>query len=140
MVEKYETERYEIIIGFIPGYQPDINLSRIENIKKNNNITVINSLYRSISVKNPFVIVSAVIDETIVSYPVEWGCPYTGEPVYRITCTRNPKFNKSPEEFRSAIIYNVEELKKELKQSTVTVTESKVKMMYFTNDNESEGN
>ena len=108
--------------------------------KKNNNITVINSLYRSISVKNPFVIVSAVIDETIVSYPVEWGCPYTGEPVYRITCTRNPKFDKSPEVFRSAIIYNVEELKKELKQSTVTVTESKVKMMYFTNDNESEGN
>lgn len=128
--EKYKTEQYVIIIGFIPGYQSDISSSQLSNIKKDFNIDYFNNLYRRISKNNPIAVVSGVIQKVLVSYPVEWGCPENGEPAYKITCTRNPKFNPSSTKFREAVLYNVEELQKELRQSTVTITETDIDMYY----------
>ena len=130
--KKYNnTQQYEITIGFIPGYQPDINLSRLHNLKKDFNIEYFNNLYQQISRSNPIATVSGVIQKALVSYPTEWGCPENGEPVYKITCTRNPKFNPSESEFREAVLYNVEQLQKALKQSSVNVVEHQCDVYYF---------
>lgn len=132
----YETEKYDIVIGFLPGYLPDVSLSQLHNIKKDFNIDYFNNLYRKISSNNPYTIVSGVIQKGVVSYPIEWGCPENGEPVYIISCTRNPKFSCSAHVYRQAVLHNVEELQKELKQTTVTVTESKVTIHYSFKNNE----
>ena len=132
--KSYCTEKYDIVIGFIPGYQPDVSLSQLHNIKKDFNMDYFNNLYRKISTSNPICVVSGVIQKALVCYPKEWGCPENGEPVYTISCTRNPEFNNSELLFREAVLYNVQVLQEELKQATVNVTESMVRVYYSIKD------
>ena len=63
-------------------------------------------------------------------YEKEWGCPDGGEDTYVLTATANLEYTKIiPWKFHVGEYVN--RLKKELKQSTVTLEFSEVELLYF---------
>ena len=124
-----KTEKYEIIIGIIEGYDPDADSL---SVRPDISLKDMCILYQNISQENPIQVVSGVIDQVVTVYSQEWGSPKGGELCYRITCQRNPVYDTNPERFKEAVIYNVKVLKKKLKQKTVTMSISDVDLIYFT--------
>ena len=124
-----KTEKYEIIIGIIEGYDPDADSL---SVRPDISLKDMCILYQNISQENPIQVVSGVIDQVVTVYSQEWGSPKGGELCYRITCQRNPIYDTNSERFKEAVIYNVKVLKKKLKQKTVTMSISDVELIYFT--------
>lgn len=124
-----KTEKYEIIIGIIEGYDPDADSL---SVRPDISLKDMCILYQNISQENPIQVISGVIDQVVTVYSQEWGSPKGGELCYRITCQRNPIYDTNPERFKEAVIYNVKVLKKKLKQKTVTMSISDVDLIYFT--------
>lgn len=124
-----KTEKYEIVIGIIEGYDPDADSL---SVRPDIGLRDMCILYQKISQENPIQVVSGVIDQVVTVYSQEWGSPKGGELCYRITCQRNPVFDNDPQRFKEAVIYNVKVLKKKLKQKTVTMTISDTDLIYFT--------
>lgn len=127
-----KSEKYEIIIGFIPGYKSDDEITQEDMIP----ISKFCSLYQKISEENALLKVSGVIDSVVTVYSTQYGCLVGGEPCYRITCQRNPTFDSDPSLFRKAVMENVTKLKQTLRQSTVTVSRSEVDVTYLTSKSE----
>lgn len=124
-----KTEKYEIVIGIIEGYDPDADSL---SVRPDIGLRDMCILYQKISQENPIQVVSGVIDQVVTVYSQEWGSPKGGELCYRITCQRNPVFDNDPQRFKEAVIHNVKVLKKKLKQKTVTMTISDTDLIYFT--------
>lgn len=124
-----KTEKYEIVIGIIEGYDPDADSL---SVRPDIGLRDMCILYQKISQENPIQVVSGVIDQVVTVYSQEWGSPKGGELCYRITCQRNPVFDNDPQRFKEAVIHNVKVLKNKLKQKTVTMTISDTDLIYFT--------
>ena len=126
-----KTEKYEIVIGIIEGYDPDADSL---SVRPDIGLRDMCILYQKISQENPIQVVSGVIDQVVTVYSQEWGSPKGGELCYRITCQRNPVFDNDPQRFKEAVIHNVTVLKNKLKQKTFTMSISDVDIIYFTGE------
>lgn len=126
-----KTEKYEIVIGIIEGYDPDADSL---SVRPDIGLRDMCILYQKISQENPIQVVSGVIDQVVTVYSQEWGSPKGGELCYRITCQRNPIFDNDPQRFKEAVIYNTKVLKNKLKQKTVTITINDVDLVYLTGE------
>lgn len=54
-------------------------------------------------------------------YSQEWGCPVGGEVTYTISGDANPAFTPSLDEYKQAVLMVMNEMKEQLKQTTVSV-------------------
>ncbi len=63
-------------------------------------------------------------------YHIDWGCPVGGEETFSISTICNPEFS-DVQKFKAAAFEVLRRLKKELKQSTLSVVEKEVEMSYW---------
>ena len=114
-----KTETYEVVIGVIPGYKPGEEIKR-DDIKFD--LDSISQICQEIFSENPKVVISGVIEECKVVYPVRWGAPKGGEYCFKVSFVRNPIIGIDKYDFRKAVLYNIKKLKKYFKQKTVSLT------------------
>lgn len=76
------------------------------------------------------VYVSGVVKEASVYYKTEWGCPEGGEKVFELSATHNPAFVEKAE-WKEAVVKLAKEIKKEFKQSTLTIDFIESEMIYL---------
>lgn len=86
-----EVESFELILGYIPGY----NHEQLEKKNEFDDINRFNDLYYKVAekvFKEDGVYVTAIINKVRVIYP---GCPEGGEKVYSIKGTRKSFLQKA---------------------------------------------
>ena len=115
--EYQQTEGFEIVLGYIPGYDEE----ELKNQNQYDNIEKFNSLYSQIAeqiYKENDIFVTALINKSRVIYP---GAPVEGEKVYVIKGTRNPQYTEDKEGYKNAVNRIAEVLATYLKQTTYSV-------------------
>jgi hypothetical protein len=80
--------------------------------------------------------VSFVSYKTKTLYNADWGCPIGGEDTYNLETVANPQFVTNICLWKQSLLQIVRLLKRELKQSTVTVQFIEQDVLYITDDNE----
>ncbi|MDD3121878.1 MAG: hypothetical protein PHC62_00015 [Candidatus Izemoplasmatales bacterium] len=123
-MERMDTERYEIVIGVVPGYHHNNEEEQVLTLKEVSEI--FQEVTETIEPK-----VSGVANQVNVVYSTNFGCPVGGEVCYQISCTRNPKFCESSDSYYCAVMEVVIQLKELFKQSTVSVSKTKVEYHYI---------
>lgn len=145
IVKARETEIYNIALGLIKGYKPDdnIDVTPFGNVVNKTNPDDSNSNIEKVDIikkirkcvdnteEKTGICLSLKINEAMVLYKHDWGCPESGEPVYDISIIRNDKFNPAEEQFKYAVKILTRLLKEEFKQSTVTLTISSGLLYYY---------
>lgn len=120
-----KTEKFEIILGVVPGYFHD-NKSEDDNAFGEKLQEVQASIF-----KDTGLYVSVVWRPAMVSYHTDWGCPVGGEKVYQITGTRNPEFVQDAVVYHKVVELFTKRLMKEFSQTTVTLEWQNVDLTYF---------
>ena len=123
----YEVESFELILGYVPGY----NQEELERKSEYDSIEKFNSLYYQIAEKTyreKDVFVTALINKSRVIYP---GAPVGGEKVYVIKGTRNPQYTEDKEEYKNAVNRIAEVLATYLKQTTYSIVWRNERYEYF---------
>ena len=120
-----QTEKFEIILGVVPGYFHD-NESESDEAFGEKLQDVQASVY-----KDTGSYISVVWRPAMVSYHIEWGCPNGGEKVYQITGTRNPEFAQDANVYRKVTELFAKRLMDEFCQSTLTLEWQEVDLTYL---------
>lgn len=112
-----EVESFELILGYIPGY----NQEELESQHQYGNVEKFNELYYQIAEKiyiESDVFVTALINKSRVIYP---GCSQ-GERVYCIKGTRNPRYCEDKEKYKEAVLRLASSLATLFNQTTFSIT------------------
>ncbi|MCY6958371.1 hypothetical protein [Clostridium brassicae] len=124
-----KTLRFEIVTGVNKGY--------FHNNNQNESLNLVGELWQRIA-KQEFeksnIYVSAVMKVSKTIYNEAWGCPKGGEETIVITGVANKEFVQDMNAWKNTVIKLAKELKKELKQSTLTCEFSEVELFYFKDD------
>ncbi|WP_279006644.1 hypothetical protein [Thomasclavelia cocleata] len=75
--------------------------------------------------------ISTIITKTKTIYHKDWGCPVGGEITYNIEGCANPEFISSVNDWKEDVLTFINVLKKELKQSTITIEFEEVDCIYL---------
>lgn len=122
-----EVESFELILGYIPGY----NQEELGSQHKYDDVEKFNELYYQIAekiYKEDKIFITAVISKSRVIYP---GC-IKGEKVYSIRGGRNSEFAENKEEYRKAVHKVASILADILQQTTYSITwNNNVSYTYF---------
>ena len=109
----YNTIKWSMTVGVNSGFdlssQKDMSYSEISTIY----LKVAKKIY-----KDTNIYISGVIMPSRILYNDEWGCPLDGEISYTITGSCNTEFS-TVDSFTKALKLFSEELRKELKQTTL---------------------
>ncbi|APQ78561.1 MULTISPECIES: hypothetical protein [Clostridium] len=115
--EKMEkTIKFEMVTGINEGYY--------HKNQNKNGVQIVGEVWQKIALevfKERGIYISSVINGSKTVYNKEWGCPEGGEDTVTITSTANPEFVQNLEQWKEAVIQIAKKIKKELKQSTMTV-------------------
>ena len=123
----YQTEGFELVLGYIPGY----NQEQLERKNEFDSIERFNSLYYQIAQEvydKSGVFVTALTYKSRVLYP---GAPVGGEKVYVIKGTRNPQYTEDKEGYKNAVNRIAEVLATYLKQTTYSIVWRNERYEYF---------
>lgn len=120
-----KTTGFIFTIGTCPGYFHDNNVESIDVVSKKY-IEIAEKVYATTGL-----FISAVVNASKCLYHTGWGCPQNGENTYTFQGIRNPNFCKDDSKWREAVQSIVAELKKEFKQSTVTLEFMEKEFIYF---------
>lgn len=123
----YETEGFELVLGYIPGYSEE----ELKNQHQYDDIEKFNVLYYKVAekvFKEDGVFVTALTNKSRVLYP---DCPEGGEKVYVIEGSRNSYFTKEPKKYRDAVNRLARILASELEQETYSITWNNANYSYF---------
>ncbi|WMJ82289.1 hypothetical protein RBU49_08585 [Clostridium sp. MB40-C1] len=124
-----KTLRFEIVTGVNKGY--------FHNNNQNESLNLVGELWQRIA-KQEFeksnIYVSAVMKVSKTIYNEAWGCPKGGEETIVITGVANKEFVQDMNAWKNTVIKLAKEVKKELKQSTLTCEFNEVEMFYFKDD------
>lgn len=115
----------EATVGTISGYE--IKGQKATSIDEF--AEVVQTLSEKIYSENG-IYISTVISPAVVSYNSEWGCPPSGEPVFRLTSDWNSQF-QTEDEFRANFLELVKRLKEHYGQATVTVVFKAQELCYL---------
>ena len=123
----YQTEGFELVLGYIPGY----NQEQLERKNEFDSIERLNSLYYQIAQEvydKSGVFVTVLTYKARVLYP---GAPVGGERVYCIKGSRNEEFTPDKEKYRKAVNEVARILANILQQSTYSITWTNCNYNYF---------
>lgn len=120
-----KTEKFEIILGVVPGYFHGNETKGDEAFGKK-----LQAIQASVY-KDTGLYVSVVWRPAMVSYHTDWGCPVGGEKVYQITGTRNPEFYQDANVYRKVTELFAKVLVDVFHQTTVTLEWQEVDLTYF---------
>lgn len=120
-----KTEKFEIILGVVPGYFHDNENEGDFSFGKK-----LQAIQASIF-KDTGLYVGVVWRPAMVSYSTEWGCPLGGERVYQLSGTRNPEFAQDKEVYRKAVELLTKVLIDVFHQVTATLEWQEVDLTYF---------
>ncbi len=122
-----ETSKAKINIGVVEGYFHDNNTETNDFVFNRIVMEASKQVYEETGIY-----VSFVSYKTKTLYNEEWGCPSSGEDTYNLEAAMNKEFIKcSEEDWAEVVIKIVEILKKEFKQSTVTLQFGETYMYYM---------
>ena len=119
------TTNFNFTLGTCPGYFHNNDGANIDVVSKKY-IEIAERIYSTTGI-----FISAVVSTSKCLYHTEWGCPQNGEDTYTFQGIRNPSFCKDDSKWREAVLLIVTELKKEFKQSTVTIEFSEKDIEYL---------
>lgn len=125
---EYKTEQFTVTIGINEGYSHN-NEQSVEEALKN-----FVELWRSVSLeveKKSGIFVTVRVNTGKVVYQTEKGCPEGGEDVLILQGTRNPYHTADSEKWREAVLTIVEEVKAELKQTTVQLIFQPIDLVFM---------
>ena len=121
-----EEESFELILGYIPGY----NQEELGSQHKYDDVEKFNELYYQIAekiYKEDKIFITAVISKSRVIYP---GC-IKGERIYCIRGSRNPEFAEEKAKYKNAVVKLARILASELGQQTFSISWANIKYSYF---------
>ena len=124
-----ETLKFEIVTGVNKGY--------FHNNEQEESLNLVGVLWQKIAQKQfeeSNIYVSAVMKVSKTVYSEVWGCPKGGEETIVITGVANREFVQDIMMWKETVMKLAQELKNQLKQSTITCEFSKVEMFYFNDD------
>lgn len=127
MLNLKDTKSFKIVIGVTEGYFHKNNTQK--------NVEEISELWKEIAKKQmnlSGLYISAVINPSKTIYNTEWGCPKGGEDTFTITGEANPEFTPDINKWIEVVGECTRELKKQLKQSTVTIEFQDIQLAYLT--------
>lgn len=122
-----EVESFELILGYIPGYDQ----KQLEKKNEFDSIERFNALYYQVAQQvydESKVFVTALTYKSRVIYP---GAPVGGERVYCIKGSRNEEFTPDKEKYRKAVNEVARILANILQQSTYSITWTNCNYNYF---------
>jgi len=115
MTEETKALKWSIVLGTNPGYDSSVRSIMDET----EFLTHVQDIADKVH-EDTGLYISAVFFPASVIYKKEWGCPSDGEPVYILTgCVKVNSENL--ETCRSSLFLFTEELRKKLRQCTVTL-------------------
>ena len=125
-----KTLSFRIVTGVAKGYYHDL-----AGVAENGLVDQVASLWQEFA-KEEFdksnTYVSAVVQPGCVVYHQDWGCPVSGESVIILSGTANPQFVKDLDAWKESVLSLAKQLKKELKQSTLSVEFFETDFIYLT--------
>ncbi|NFN88116.1 hypothetical protein FDF31_16000 [Clostridium sporogenes] len=110
-----KTLRFEIVSGVNKGY--------FHTNSQSESLDLVGGIWQKMAkeeFKKSNIYVSAVIKPSKTVYNQEWGCPENGEETVVLTGVANEEFVDDIEKWKDAVIKLAQELKKQMKQSTLT--------------------
>lgn len=126
MLKLKNTKTFKIVTGVTEGYFHTNNAQK--------NIKEISELWKSIALQTmeqTGLYISAVITPSKTVYNTEWGCPIGGEDTFTITGVANPEFTEDINKWIESVGICAEKMKKQLKQSTVTIEIYNTQLAYL---------
>lgn len=121
-----KTLRFEIVTGINKGY--------FHTNSQSESLDLVGEIWQKIA-KEEFeknnIYISAVIKPSKTIYNEEWGCPQKGEETVVLTGVANKEFVYDVEKWKDTVIKLAKELKKQLKQSTLTCEFIETELYYF---------
>ena len=125
-----KSKEFSIVIGVDAGYQ-----GQTSGIASNQAAMLVSSKWQEIAA-NVFeksgIYVGAAVTASAVVYHTDWGCPVGGERTVNIEGAANPQFTENLKKWQETVVEIAETLKKELKQSTVSIIFRDVDFVYLT--------
>ena len=120
-----QTERFEIILGVVPGYFHNNEAEGDKSFGKK-----LQDIQAGVF-KDTGLYVGVVWKPAKVSYSVDWGCPVGCEDVYQLSGTRNPEFCQEKEVYRKVVELLTKILMEEFHQTTCTLEWQNVDLTYL---------
>ena len=121
-----KTLKFEIVTGINKGY--------FHTNSQSESLDLVGSIWQKVA-KEEFeesnIYISAVIKPSKTVYNEEWGCPKNGEETVVLTGVANKEFVDDIEKWKDTVIKLTKELKKQLKQSTITCEFMEIELYYF---------
>ena len=125
-----KTLSFRITVGVAEGY-----FHNLSGVAENALVHKVSELWQKIA-KEEFdkseIYVSAVAQPGSVIYHTQWGCPQGGESVVVLSGSANPTFVKDLDVWKNVVIELGKKLKKELKQTTLTIEFQETDLVYLT--------
>jgi len=125
-----KTTSFRIVAGVAPGYYHELaGVAEPELVAK------VASLWQQLAAeefKNSNIYITAVVSPAAVVYHQDWGCPVGGESVVKIEGSANPQFIENMDEYKNTVKRVALALKKELKQSTLSIEFWESEFVYLT--------
>jgi len=125
-----KTLSFKLAVGVAEGY-----FHNISGVAENGLVEKVAKIWQELTA-NEFdeseIYVSAIAQPGSVIYHTDWGCPVGGESVVVLSGSANPTFVKNLNAWKETVLKLARQLKKELKQSTLSVEFFETDFIYLT--------
>jgi len=125
-----KTLSFRLIVGVEKGY-----FHNLRGVAENGLVYKVSELWQKMAreeYNKSYIYVSAVVQPGAVVYNQEWGCPTGGESIVVLSGSANPTFIKDLDSWKETVVKLSKELKKELKQNTLTIEFQETDLVYLT--------
>ena len=125
-----KTLSFRIAVGVVEGY-----FHNVKGVAESALVYKVSELWQELAreeYNKSFIYVSAVAQPGAVIYNQEWGCPTGGESIVVLSGSANPTFVKDLDVWKNVVIELGKKLKKELKQTTLTIEFFEADLVYLT--------